>query len=273
MRHEWAAISSAGSAVRKRKRKSANGATRESLVQESRPQSFAWVNRLFVLLGLGVVLTATVKAVLALNAIPVERIVVTGKLEYTQKLALQEMVQPVLVGGFIGADLGRIQMQLEQLPWVYRAIVKRQWPNALEINVVEQLPIARWGESSFLNHEGEAFHPSIESNWDSLPVLKGIDGQEQELIKAYQFISESLRPLALTVTELSSNNRGQLSAVVSGGTELLLGSKNLSERLDRFAVLYLAEGETINTEIERVDLRYQSGLAVVFSEPPVVAGL
>ncbi|MFT4822370.1 MAG: cell division protein FtsQ [Halioglobus sp.] len=271
MTHEWATISSSATAVRKRN--SGNGATRKLLVRESRPRSFAWVNRLFVLLGLGVVLAATAKAALVLNAIPVERIIVTGKLEHTQKLALQEMVQPVLVGGFIGADLGRIQNQLQQLPWVYRAIVKRQWPNALEINVVEQLPIARWGESSFLNHEGEAFHPAIESNWDSLPVLKGIDGQERELIKAYQFISESLRPLALTVTELTSNNRGQLRAVISGGTELLLGSKDFSERLDRFAILYRAEGETMNTAIERVDLRYQSGLAVVFSEPPAVAGL
>ena len=256
-----------------RKRTSANGATRKTLVQERRPRSFNWLNRFFIVLGLGVVCAASVKAALVLNAIPVERIVVTGKLEYTQKVALQEMVQPVLVGGFLGADLSLIQNQLEQLPWVYQAIVRRQWPNALEIHVVEQLPIARWGQSSFLNHEGEAFHPSGESRWDSLPVLKGVEGQEQELINAYQFISETLRPLELTVSELTANDRGQLRAVLSGETELLLGSTDLSERLARFIALYQSAGEAAHPKMERVDLRYQSGLAVVFSEPPVVAGL
>ncbi len=271
MVHERPSISISGQAARKRK--SANGATRKTSVEKRSPPSFVWVNRLFVILGLGVVCAALVKAALVLNAIPVERIVVTGKLEHTQKLALQEMVQPALVGGFLGADLGRIQGQLELLPWVYQAVVRRQWPSALEIHVVEQLPIARWGGSSFLNHEGELFHPSGESSWDSLPVLTGVDGQEQELIKAYQFISDSLRPLALAVSELVSNDRGQLRAVLSSGTELLLGSRELSERLDRFTTLYHASGETISTEFERVDLRYHSGLAVVFREPPAVAGL
>ena len=273
MMYEWAKASKSEYAARKRKNKSANGATRKAAGREQRPRSFAWLNRLFILSGLAVVVAASIKAVLVLNAIPVERIVVTGKLEYTQKVALQEMVQPVLVGGFLGADLSSIQLQLEQLPWVYQAAVRRQWPNALEIHVVEQLPIARWGASGFLNHEGEAFHPSGESRWDSLPVLKGVDGQEQELIRTYQFISEALRPLELAVSELTSNDRGQLRAVLSGGTELLLGRKDLSDRLDRFISLYRAGGETIDTELERVDLRYQSGLAVVFSEPPVVAGL
>lgn len=264
-------ISTTGQAARKRK--SANGATRRKSVQERRPRSFAWMNRFFVFLGLSVVCAALVKAVLTLNAIPVERIVVTGKLAYTQKLALQEMIQPALIGGFLGADLSRIQRQLEQLPWVYQAVVRRQWPSALEIHVVEQLPIARWGDSSFLNHEGELFHPSGKSSWEFLPVLTGVDGQEQELIRAYQYISESLRPMALAVSELASNDRGQLRAVLSSGTELLLGSSELSERLDRFTTLYQASGETISTEIERVDLRYHSGLAVVFRKSPAVAGL
>lgn len=271
MMYGGARISKSGHKVQKRK--STNGATRKALAQDRQPRSFNWLNRFFIVLGVGVVFAASVKAALILNAIPVERIVVTGKLEYTQKVALQEMVQPVLVGGFLGADLGLIQKQLEQLPWVYQANVRRQWPSALEIHVVEQLPIARWGQSSFLNHEGEAFHPSGESSWDSLPVLKGVEGQEQKLIKAYQFISESLRPMELSVSELTSNDRGQLRAVLSGGTELLLGNTELPERLGRFITLYQSNSEAMDTEIERVDLRYQSGLAVVFSEPPVVAGL
>ena len=90
-------------------------------------------------MGVGVVLTALANAAVWLHGIPVERIVLTGKLERTRKIALQDMVQPELVGGFLSADLQRIQEQLESLPWVYEVAVRRQWPSALTIHVVEQL--------------------------------------------------------------------------------------------------------------------------------------
>ena len=87
------------------------------------------------------------QAWIKLQSIPVQQISVTGELEHTQREVVQEMIQPSLVGGFLGADLQSIRQQLEGLPWVYEATVRRKWPAALEIHVVEQLPIARWGEA------------------------------------------------------------------------------------------------------------------------------
>lgn len=256
-----------------RARSSGNGATRKTVVEKKKPRSFAWVNRLFVLIGVGVVLGALVKAAIALDAIPVERIVVSGKLEHTQTMALQEMVQPALVGGFLSADLEHIQAQLESLPWVYEASVRRQWPNALEVHVVEQLPIARWGKSGFLNHEGEVFHPSSTSSWGSLPMLSGIDGSEQKLIADYQLIGEILAPLELSVTELAADALGQLRATLTGGIELVLGDEELTDRLERFTALYRESLFEQKVNIRRVDMRYQSGIAVAFEALPNVAGI
>jgi cell division protein FtsQ len=256
-----------------RARSAGNGATRKIVVEKSKPRSFAWVNRLFVLISVGVVIGALVKAAIVLDAIPVERIVVSGKLEHTQKMALQEMVQPALVGGFLSADLEHIRLQLESLPWVYEASVRRQWPNALEVYVVEQLPIARWGKSAFLNHEGEVFHPSRDSAWGSLPMLWGIDGSEQKLIADYQQISEILRPMDLSVSELAADGLGQLKVTLAGGIELLLGDEELTERLERFTALYSETLFEQKVNIRRVDMRYQSGIAVAFETLPNVAGI
>jgi cell division protein FtsQ len=226
-----------------------------------------------ILLGVGVVLVAVVKAALVLHAIPVERIAVTGKLEYTRKLALQEMVQPALAGGFLSADLQRIRAQLESLPWVYEARVKRQWPSTLEIHVVEQLPIARWGEYGFLNHEGQVFYSTAANDRDSLPLLSGPGGSEQELIANYQLLTEMLLPLGLAIAALAVDDRGQMRATLSGGIEVIFGEQELSERLERFVALFDASLAARRDEIERVDLRYESGIAVAFRGPPEVAGL
>ena len=87
------------------KRKSGNGATRKTAVEKKQPRSFAWVNRLLILLGVGVVLTALVKAAVVLHAIPVERIVVTGKLENTKRLSMAPWAASCLQRGAGGVNL------------------------------------------------------------------------------------------------------------------------------------------------------------------------
>jgi cell division protein FtsQ len=254
-----------------RQRKPAQGATRKLANVEKPVRSFAWLNRLLVLLGVGVVLAALVKSAVMLHEIPVERIVVTGQLKNTQTEAVEDMVQPALVGGFLSADLGEIRDQLESLPWVYEATVRRQWPNALEISVTEQLPIARWGEAGFLNHEGQVFEPTNASRWDDLPRLAGEEGSEQTLINSYQLLSEILSVTELDVMELALDARGQLQAVLTNKVQIALGARYWNERLERFVILHQSGLDYAN--VQRVDTRYTSSIAVAFREAPAIAGL
>jgi len=57
------------------------------------------------------------------------------------------------------------------------------------------------------------------------------------------------------------------------GMTLVLGSEALRERVARFVTVYAGELAARADEVARVDLRYQSGLAVAFHEPAQVAGL
>lgn len=256
-------------AVRRRKRRPspAKGATRKTRVEtQKQPRTFAWLNRLLVLLGAGVVLVAALQGWIALQQIPVEKITVTGEMNHTRTTAVQDMVQPALAGGFLGADLQQVREQLEALPWIYQASVRRVWPNALEINVVEQLPIARWGETSFLNHEGEPFHPSNRAAWESLPLLRGPDGQADVLMDYYQRLVDMLAPLGLRVTQLEMDGRGEIEAVLSGGQQLVIGGSDFLERMHRFTAVYRAELDGRMDDVERVDLRYERGVAVAFRE-------
>ena len=251
----------------RRARKPSQGATRKTArVRTARPPS-AWLNRIIVLVGGGVVLIAAVQAYIYLQAIPVQYITVSGELEHTQTEAVQEMVQPALVGGFLRADLQLIRQQLEDLPWIYQATVQRKWPNALEIHVVEQLPIARWGDSGFLNHEGEVFRSGSERVQQDLPLLVGPEGAAKSMMAGYQRIVEILAPLHLAVQQLEVDERGQVQVVLAGGMQLILGAENFLERMHRFVAIYRRELAPQAGEVQRVDLRYQSGVAVTFAEP------
>ena len=258
----------------KKARRSSKGATRKvAAVATPRRMASAWLNRLLVLAGVGVVLTAAVQAYMALERIPVQRISVTGELEHTRSEVVQEMVQPALSGGFLNADLQLIRQELQALPWIYEVNVRRKWPNALEIHVIEQLPIARWGKAGFLNHEGEVFYSHSAEQWQSLPLLLGPEGEAAALVATYQRLMEFLGPLGLALQQLSVDERAQVEAVLVGGAQLSLGGDEFLERMQRFVMIYHSELAPRMDQVQRVDLRYASGIAVAFSEPAQVAGL
>ncbi|MBE9539825.1 MAG: FtsQ-type POTRA domain-containing protein [Proteobacteria bacterium] len=257
-------------------RKSSKGATRKSkAVMAKKTRSFAWLNRMLILMAVVAVTALAGKGYIALHAIPVEHIIVSGKLEHTKTAALEKMVRPALVGGFLNADLERIRAQLQRLPWVYEVSVRRRWPNALELHVVEQLPIARWGTDGFLNHEGVVFQSGeVEQDWSVLPLLRGPQGAASALMGIYQQAIEILSPEKLIVKELTVDDRGQVTARLRGDTVLVIGGEDfVEERLRRFVAVYRAELATEKDRIARVDLRYQNGLAVDYRESPRVAGL
>lgn len=263
-------------APRQGRKRGASGATRKVAAKAPRRRldlSFNWLNRLFILAGVGVVLAAGLQAYMTLESIPVEQISVTGKLEHTQKETVQAMVEPALVGGFLNADLAQMRAQLEELPWIYSATVRRRWPSALEIHVVEQLPIAHWGDAGFLNHEAAVFQSPNAARWEGLPTLRGPEGSERALVARYQRLEELLAPVRLQVLVLEQDARGQLVAELEGGTRLLLGNVDFVERVQRFVALYQRELGQRAAEVARVDLRYSTGAAVAFNPPEQLAGL
>ncbi len=254
-------------------RKNVKGATRRTVQKpERRAWSFGWVNSLLILTGSLVVVAAATKAYLAVQAIPVRHIDVTGELAHTQKETVQDMVAASLQGGFLKADLNLIRGQLEALPWIYEANVRRRWPNALEIHVEEQFPIARWGEDGFLNHEGGIFRSAQGDKWQDLPLLSGPEGAAPGLVVKYQRLVDLLAPLGLTVTRVAVDERGQVDVALAGGMQLALGASDFLQRMRRFTMVYRRELADRRDAIERVDLRYAHGLAVAFAEPPDEAG-
>ncbi|MEM8562742.1 MAG: cell division protein FtsQ/DivIB [Pseudomonadota bacterium] len=255
-------------------RKTSKGATRTQ--SSARPSSIPspWLSRLLIATGSVVVLAAAFKAYVSLQAIPVQHIVVKGELENTRNEMIQDMVQPALVGGFLYSDLQRIRTQLEALPWIYRATVQRRWPDALEIHVIEQLPIARWGNSDFLNHEGDVFRSGDNQQWQDLPNLQGPAGSAKALVSGYKRIADILKPLQMKVASLKIDERGQIDVVMNNGMQLKLGNEDFLERMHRFLAVYRSDLSNRAADIERIDLRYETGVAVAFKqEPPQVAGL
>ncbi len=180
---------------------------------------------------------------------------------------MQQHIAPFVEASFFKVDLNGMRHDLEQMPWIAHAQVRRVWPDQVVIRLDEQLPIARWGEEALLNNQGEAFAPSELSNYEHLPQLHGPKRAQQRVMQQYQLLSQMLRPLGFSITRLELRERGSWFLTTSEGIELLLGRDHLVEKVRRFGTIYEKALKEQSGNIARIDLRYSNGLAVAWREP------
>ena len=88
---------------------------------------------------------------------PVEAIAITGEMRHVDRRDLESVIAPQVENGFLLTDLAAIREEIESLPWVYDANVRREWPGTIRVHVTEQQPIARWGDAAYINQHGFIF--------------------------------------------------------------------------------------------------------------------
>jgi cell division protein FtsQ len=202
---------------------------------------------------------------------PISRINVQGDLSYISQQAVQQRIAPYVATSFFTIDLAGMRTELEQMPWIAHAEVRRVWPDQVVIRLEEQLPVARWGDEALLNNQGQAFTPRELANYEHLPQLFGPQRAQQQVMQQYQVLSQMLRPLGFSIARLELRERGSWFLTTGAGNagpglELLLGRDHLIEKMRRFIAIYEKTLKEQITNIARVDLRYNNGLAVGWRE-------
>ncbi|MDP3814702.1 cell division protein FtsQ/DivIB [Pseudomonas sp.] len=198
---------------------------------------------------------------------PIAKISVEGDLSYINQQAVQQRIEPYAAASFFGVDLLSMRRELELMPWIASAQVRRVWPDQLVVRLEEQLPIARWGDEALLNNQGQAFAPQELANYQHLPQLYGPQRAQQQVMQQYQVLSQMLRPMGFSVSRLELRERGSWFLSTGQGIELLLGRDHLVEKMRRFTAIYDKALKEQQTNIARIDLRYANGLAVAWREP------
>ncbi|MEA1763121.1 cell division protein FtsQ/DivIB [Pseudomonas syringae pv. tomato] len=236
--------------------------------------NFSFLKRLFwpvllVVLGFGTYEGA--QRLLPYADRPIARINVQGDLSYISQQAVQQRIAPYVASSFFKIDLAAMRTELEQMPWIAHAEVRRVWPDQVVIRLEEQLPVARWGDEALLNNQGQAFTPRELSNYEHLPQLFGPQRAQQQVMQQYQVLSQMLRPMGFSIVRLELRERGSWFLTTGAGSagpgiELLLGRDHLVEKMRRFIAIYDKTLKEQITNIARVNLRYSNGLAVGWRE-------
>ena len=104
-------------------------------------------------------------------------ITVQGDVTHNSAATLRANVAPRLAGNFFTVNLAGARQAFEGVPWVRQAIVRREFPNRLRVQLQEHRAVALWGsetESRLVNNFGEIFEANVgDVEQDGLPRLVG----------------------------------------------------------------------------------------------------
>lgn len=197
---------------------------------------------------------------------------VQGELTHNNAVTLRANVAPKLEGNFFTVDLSRTRAAFEAVPWVRRALVRREFPNRLKVTLQEHKVAAFWGaegESRLLSDLGEVFEANVgEVELDDLPRLAGPEDQSAQVLAMYRAIAPLFVPIDASVEQLELTSRGGWRARTDGGAVIELGSGTVQEvaaRTQRFVrtVTQVAARQGRHPDaLETADLRYSEGYAL-----------
>ncbi|WP_107850904.1 cell division protein FtsQ/DivIB [Oceanimonas marisflavi] len=195
----------------------------------------------------------------AANQVPVNSLIVQGEHRFVSRDDIRQSVLALPeVGNFFTLEVDRVQQQLLQLPWVYQASVRKQWPDSLRVYIVEQPVVALWNEDALVNTHGEVFE--ADRGELELIALSGPDEEAARVLEEYRRLKPLLETKGYDISRLHLTPRFSWELTLSDGVRLILGRDDIEARLQRFVNVY--PGITGRERVAYLDLRYDTGLAV-----------
>ncbi len=202
----------------------------------------------------------------ASDVLAIESVQIEGEFRYLSKQHLKENALPYVSGGFFSVNLERIRNRLIELPWVEDVSIRRQWPNTLNIRVMEKQPVAYWGDKQLLSSKAVLFEPEAINTNMGLPKLNGPLGQHRNMLMELSRMQAWLADIGLIISRVNQDERRSWTLVMASGMELRLGRKHQHERLLRFVEVYTGKLMKQKQNIKHIDMRYTNGLAIAWKK-------
>jgi cell division protein FtsQ len=171
-------------------------------------------------------------------------------------------------------DLTAIQHNVMSHYYIKDAIVERNLPNAIHIQIVERIPIAmlNGAEPRYVDDEGTVLPRTVVRKLFDLPMISGFTANEQlvlgsqltqpdmrEVLQLLFVLKAMNRPMYHNISEVQIRNGGDIILYsAEGGLPIIFGYGDLPTKLARLEVFWNDIVRSRGSQnLQYVDLRYQ----------------
>ncbi|MGY1425688.1 cell division protein FtsQ/DivIB [Lysobacter sp. A289] len=196
---------------------------------------------------------------------PLTKLRATGQFERVDEALLRQTVLPYARQGFFAVRLDDARAAIAALPWVEHAEVRKRWPDVLEVQVIEHVPYARWGEDQLLSEHGRLFPAAGIEIPEGLPQLDGPESRIKDVVALYNESRSLFSPIGLDVRVVLLDPRGSWTLGLGNGAQVVLGRNQAHARIERFVRLMPQLLGQQEQALVRADLRYTNGFALTWA--------
>lgn len=209
------------------------------------------------------------------------QLTLTGDKGFTTEEDIQKAILGLgLPNTYIAQDVNDIRQEIMRLPWIKQVSVRKQWPDRLIVNIVENQPKYIWNDIFLLDKDGMVFSiPKDRVNTDYMPKLFGPIGKEKLILDMYHQLDEisinsANADLSLSIVEAMADERNSWQLIVKpcirkvciDGQNILLklGREMPVKQYERFIRFFadIKANLPVDERLSEIDLRYENGIAV-----------
>lgn len=248
-------------------------ANRRIVKKQKAPRNFSWAKNLWKYIRLTIVTSALLSAlgVVGFYSVqftqqflnrPISSVAIEGQFNYVDKATIAVIVESMIGDSFVGENIDVIKHKLHNISWVDDVLLSRQWPDRLQVVITEQVPIARWGDDSFINVRGELIQINDNAVLAHLSKLSGKKEDAQQIMREYAMLTNVFQPYGLAVKQLEKSQRGVWKLHLDNEWNVVLGQGNIFSKIQRLTHLFDKKILDKTADIDTIDIRYPNGLAV-----------
>ncbi len=193
---------------------------------------------------------------------PITNINIEGDLKRVSKKGLESVVSDLKDQGFLIVNQSKYKDKLEAIDWVKSVKINKQWPNTINLIVVEDDVIGLWNQRLLLNSSGELYALDQRVVPDELIQFFGPEDRENEVYNRYKLYNDELATRGILIEEIELDLRGSWVITIRPSIKIKLGEDNVEERFERFLTIWdqsLLENFEL---ISYIDLRYSEGFVI-----------
>ena len=198
---------------------------------------------------------------------PIHRVVISGDLHALDRKTIENAVAIYDTDSFLDIDLAVLVDQLEAQPWIARARARRQWPDTVAIEIVEETPIAYWGNQWMVNAKGRIFEHQGLYQDKPLPRLWSESAIPAETMNYYQIFEHQLQSIGLRLGGISQNLQGDWQLTLDNGLHVILGNIDPASGVRYFISIYQQVVLPSQKSALVVDMRYRHGASIRWQQP------
>lgn len=200
----------------------------------------------------------------------VRGITVTGEVTHQNAVTVRAYLASRLHGTFLTVNLQQAKQQFESMPWVREAVVRREFPNRLSVEIKEHQAVAWWGEAGggkLVNAQGQVFEANPDDpQSDGWSELIGPQDHSAQVFELFQRLQPVFARMDREIQRLELNARGSWRTRLDNGAVIELGRGTTEEVIARAEGFASTAGQLIQRygrrDLEAADLRYPNGYAV-----------